>query len=122
MEFKKIPEHFSEITENIREYVHLKLDIMKLSVTEKVARLASYIVLMMIFFILFLFISLFLSLAFILWFRDHAGPAWAGSLIVAGFYILLGGVVYLMRNSLLINPFIVQLSKIILEDSDENEE
>jgi hypothetical protein len=123
MESRKISENFSEITENIREYVLLKLDILKLTLTEKLARLASSLVIMLIFFILFLFISLFISLAFIFWFRDHAGPAYIGALIVAGFYLLVGCLIYLMRYTLFINPLVTQLSQILLEeekDEDEN--
>ena len=122
MESKKISDNFSEITENIKEYVHLKIDILKLTLTEKFARLASFIVIMLIFFIIFLFFSLFVSLAFIFWFRDHAGPAYIGALIVAAFYLILGGLIYLLRNTLFINPLVAQLSQILLEeDTNENE-
>lgn len=121
MESRKISDNFSEITENIREYVQLKIDILKITLTEKVARLASFIVLMLIFFIVFLLFSLFLSLSFIFWFREHAGPAYVGAIIVAAFYIILGGLIFLLRNSLFINPLISQLSKILLEDPDDNE-
>jgi hypothetical protein len=123
MESKKISDNFSELTENIKEYVHLKFDIFKLSLTEKFARLASFAVIMLIFFIIFLFFSLFVSLAFILWFRDHIGPAYIGSLIVAASYLILGGVIYLLRNSLFINPLVEQLSQILLEEApDDNED
>lgn len=122
MELKQVSEHFSEITENVRQYVHLKIDILKVTFTEKIALLASSVVMMMIFFVLFLFFTLFISLAFIFWYRDHAGPAYIGALIVATFYMLLGGVIYLLRHTLFINPLVQQLSKIILEDSDEDEE
>ncbi len=122
MESKKISDNFSEITENIKEYVNLKIDILKLTLTEKFARLASFIVIMLIFFIIFLFFSLFVSLAFIFWFRDHAGPAYIGALIVAAFYLILGGLIYLLRNTLFINPLVAQLSQILLEeDTNENE-
>ena len=122
MECKKISDNFSEITENIKEYVHLKIDILKLTLTEKFARLASFVVIMLIFFIIFLFFSLFLSLAFLFWFRDHAGPAYIGALIVAAFYLILGGLTYLLRNTLFINPLVAQLSQILLEeDTDDNE-
>lgn len=121
MEFKEISENFSDITENIKEYVHLKIDILKLTLTEKFAQLATFIVIILIFFVIFLFFTLFISLAFIFWFKDHAGPAYVAALIVAAFYLLLGGLIYLFRNSLFINPFVSQLSKILLEESDDNE-
>jgi len=121
MESKKISDNFSEITENIKEYVHLKIDILKLNLIEKSAHLASFVVIMLVFFVIFLFFSLFISLGFIFWFRDHAGPVYVGSLIVAAFYLILGGLIYLLRNTLFINPLVSQLSKILLEDPDDNE-
>jgi len=121
MECKKISDNFSEISENIKEYILLKIDILKLTLTEKFARLASFVVIMLIFFVIFLFFSFFISLAFIFWFRDHAGPLYIGALIVAAFYLILGGMIYLLRNALFINPLVSQLSKILLEDPDDNE-
>ena len=121
MQPNKISENFSEITENIKEYVQLKISILKLSLTEKFARLASFVVLMLIFFIIFLFFSLFVSLAFIYWFRDNAGPAYIGALIVAAVYLILGGLIYLLRHTIFINPLVSQLSKILLEDPDDYE-
>lgn len=122
MESNKFSDNVSGMAENIRDYVRLKLSLLKLSLTEKIARLASFIVIIVVFCILFLFFSLFLSAAFILWFREHAGPAYVGALIVAGFYMLIAVIVYLMRNSLFINPFISILSEILLEDTDKDEE
>ena len=52
MECKKISDNFSEISENIKEYILLKIDILKLTLTEKFARLASFVVIMLIFFVI----------------------------------------------------------------------
>jgi len=122
MESNKISDNFSEITENIKEYVRLKVDILKLTLTEKFARLASFVVIMLIFFVIFLFFSLFISLAFIFWFRDHAGPVYVGALIVAAAYLIMGGLIYLLRNILFINPLVAQLSQILLEEEPDDDE
>jgi hypothetical protein len=63
---------------------------------------------------------MFVSIAFIFWFRDHAGPLYAGALIVAGFYFLIGVIVFLMRNSLFIDPLVKQITKVLLEEEDED--
>jgi uncharacterized oligopeptide transporter (OPT) family protein len=122
MESNKISDNVSEISGNIKEYVRMKIDLMRLTLTEKMARLASFAVLIVVFCILFLFFSLFVSFAFILWFRANAGPAYIGALIVAAFYLVLGILIYLMRNTILVNPFISMLSKVFLKDPDEDEE
>jgi hypothetical protein len=121
MESPKITEHFSELTDDVRRYVRLRISMLKLLLTEKLSGLFSFIVITMIFFIIFLFVVLFLSLAFIYWFRIHVGPAYWGAMIVAGFYILLAIIIYLLRVRLFVNPVVRQLSQILLEEEQEDE-
>jgi hypothetical protein len=121
MEQKKISETIAELTDQVKAYVQLRIDLFKLNLTEKLATLTTTLLISIIFFIVFLFFTLFISLAFIFWFKEYVGAAWAGSLIVAGFYILLGIVVYLLRDRLFLNRVVVQISKILLEEEEENE-
>jgi len=121
MESSKISDNFSSLTENIKDYVNLRIDLLTLGLTEKIARLASAFLMAVLFFILVMFLLLFLSLAFVFWFGSELGPTWAGALIVAGFYILAGVIIYLQRHSLFINPLVTQLTKILMDKKDENE-
>ena len=121
MEQKRISDSIAELTDQVKNYVQLRIDLFKLNLTEKLATLTTTLLISIIFFIVFLFFTLFLSLAFIFWFKDYVGYAWVGSLIVAGFYILLGIVVYLVRDKLFLNRIVVQISKILLEEEEENE-
>jgi hypothetical protein len=121
MEQKKVSESIAEMTEQVKTYVQLRIDLFKLSLTEKLATLTTTLLISIIFFIVFLFFTLFLSLAFIFWYKEYVGTAWAGSLIVAGFYILIGIVVFLLRDRLFLNRIVTQISKILLEEEEENE-
>jgi hypothetical protein len=121
MEPRKISENFSALTGDARQYIQLKLDMLKLVITEKISRLTSFFMLGVIFFCFFLFFILFVSLAFLFWFRDHIGPAWAASLIVAGFYLFLAFLAYLLRFKLFIDPLVSELSKIIMEGDEHDE-
>ncbi len=121
MEPQTISENFSELSENVKDYLKLRLDLFKLTVTEKMASIGSFFLVSVIFFILFLFVLMFFSLAFIFWFRDHAGAAYVGALIIAGFYIIIGMVIFLLRNKLFINPLVERLSKILMEETSEHE-
>jgi uncharacterized membrane protein YqjE len=121
MEQKKVSESIAEMTEQVKTYVQLRIDLFKLSLTEKLSTLTTTLLISIIFFIVFLFFTLFLSLAFIFWYREYAGAAWMGSLIVAGFYILIGIVVFLLRDKLFLNRIVTQISKILLEEEEENE-
>ena len=121
MESPKFSENVADLTEKVRDYIRLRIDLFKLDVAEKLSTLITTLLISVIFFIVFLFFTLFLSLAFIFWFREYAGDAWAGSLIVAGFYILVGIAVYMLRDKLFLNRVVGQISKILLEEGDENE-
>ena len=121
MESGKISENFSLLTENVKDYVNLRSDLAKLIITEKLARLVSFFLIAVIFFILAMFLLLFISLAFVYWFGTDIGPAWLGALIVTAFYILGGIFIYVKRHEFFINPLVSQLSKILMEEKDEND-
>jgi len=122
MEQKKIFESIADLIDQVKNYVQLRINLFKLNLTDKLATLTTTLLISIILFIVFLFFTLFLSLAFIFWFREYVGAAYIGALIVAGFYILLGIVVYLLRDKLFLNRVVAQISKIFLEEEDENEE
>ena len=122
MEPRKISENFNEMTGDVRKYITLKMDMFKLVITEKMSRLTSFFMLGIIFLCFFLFFVLFVSLAFLFWFKDNIGPAWAGSLIVAGFYLFLAFLAYLLRFKLFIDPLVSELSKIIMEGDEDDED
>jgi hypothetical protein len=121
MNSSKISENFSALTENFKDYVNLRIDLVKLVLTEKIAKLASFFLLSVIFFILGMFLMLFLSFAFVFWFGEEIGPMWAGALIVTAIYIVAGVIIYLQRHRIFINPLVTHLTKILMEENDENE-
>lgn len=121
METQRISENFSELADNVKKYVRLKIDLLKLNILEKFSKLVSFLIITLVFFLLFLFFILFISLGFIYWFRDQLGPEWLGALIVAGVYIVIGFLVYLLRFKLFINPVVTQISKILFEEDEEEE-
>jgi uncharacterized membrane protein YqjE len=117
----RISQDISQITENVRDYVNLRIDLAKLILTEKIARLASFFLIAVIFFILAMFLLLFLSMAFVFWYGSDIGPAWVGALIITAIYVLLGLLIYVRRHQFFINPLVTHLTKILMEDKDENE-
>lgn len=121
MESEKISDNFSNLTENVKDYINLRIDLVKLIITEKIARLASFFLIAVIFFIIAMFIMLFLSLAFLFWFGDIVGPTWVGALIVTAFYVLVCLIIYMKRDQIFLNPLVTHLAKILLEDQDETE-
>jgi hypothetical protein len=109
------------LTENVRDYINLRLDLARLTLTEKMSQLLSFFLIMVIFFILGMFLLLFLSLSFVFWFGNDIGPAWLGALLVTAFYVLGGVLIFVKRRQFFINPLVSRLTKILMEDEDENE-
>ncbi|MEI7499185.1 MAG: phage holin family protein [Bacteroidota bacterium] len=121
MESGKISDNFSLLTENMKDYVNLRVDLAKLIITEKISRLSAFFLISVIFFILAMFLLLFLSIFFVFWFGDEIGAAWVGALLVTAFYICIGLFIYFRRHQLFINPLVTHLTKILMEEKDENE-
>jgi hypothetical protein len=122
MEPGKISDNFSELTENVKKYINLRIDLVKLILTEKLARMATVFLLINILFIVSMFLLLFLSFGFIYWYGEMIGPMWEGALIVAGVYLLIGVMILIFRVQIIMNPLIRQISKVLMEEKDENEE
>ena len=120
MESNRISDNFSSMTENVKDYVNLRIDYIKLLLTEKIERTASYFMMSVIFFILGMFLILFISFAFVFWYGDEVGPTFVGALIVVGFYVVVSLLIYGMRHKLFINPMVKHLAKIIMEEENEN--
>lgn len=121
MEKRRISENVSLLTENVKDYVNLRISLLKLILTEKIAELTSFFLIAVIFFILAMFLLLFLSLAFIFWFGKTVGPLWVGALIITGVYIVGGLMIYVFRHQFFINPLVSHLTKILMEEKDEKE-
>jgi len=118
METPKFSESVSTLSDHVKEYINLRVDLIRLILVEKMSRLTSLLLLFILFLILLMFAAVFLGLAFVLWFGNSIGPMWAGALIVVGVLLLKGILLYIFRRRFLLNPVIKQLSKIILEDDD----
>jgi len=120
MESNRISDNFSSMTENVRDYVNLKIDYFRILLTEKFAKLASYFLMTVVFFILAMFLILFISFAFVFWYGEEVGPTFVGALIITAFYIIIGLLIYGLRYKLFINPMVKRLAKIIMEEGNEN--
>jgi hypothetical protein len=120
MESERLSDNVSSLTENVKDYINLRIDLFKLIITEKISKVASFFLIAVVFFILAMFMLLFLSLAFMFWFGEVAGPTWVGALIVTALYIIAGLLVWWKRHEIFLNPLVMQITKILMEDPDEN--
>jgi len=121
MESGNIADNFSELTENVKKYINLRIDLLKLILTEKLAKGASVFLITVVLFILFMFLVLFLSFSFIFWYGATVGPTYVGALIIAGVYFLAGLVLVIFRTPLITNPLIRQITKALMDDKNEEQ-
>ena len=119
MNVNTLPEQVEGLGEDIRQYIHLQTEIFKCLVTEALGRMATAMLIVFILALLLLALNLFIGLAFVSWFAVHAGPEYAGYLIIAGYYLLLAVLAVSFRRTLFLNPMIRLAAKIIiLKDHD----
>ncbi|MDX9905816.1 MAG: phage holin family protein [Bacteroidales bacterium] len=105
-----------DLMEQLKSYVNMRVDYVKLQVADYMIRFFSSLTLFIILFWIVFFAVFFGSFAFAYWFGEKTGMWSVGFLIVAGFYILLAVLVYVFRRVLIIRPF----TRLILEQLELN--
>jgi len=106
MESSNLSGKFSSLTGNVKEYIRLRIELLKLTAAEGLIQALSYLMLTIVLFLLGMFLLFFLSLAFIYWFGQHAGPMYVGALIVVVVYLAAFILVYIYRKKLFIDPLV----------------
>lgn len=105
MESDSLSSQIKQLIEQLKVYVNLRLDYMRLYVADFLIRFFSGMVLWLVIFLFLFFVLVFGSFAFAFWFGELTGNMALGFLIIAGFYVLLAVLIYLLRKQLLIKPF-----------------
>ncbi len=109
-----------EMADNVKEYVNTRIESAKLSIAEKtsklVANVMAAIMLAAIIFLFFLFAGIALSLVLGEWLDN----TWAGFLLVAALYLLVGIIIWTGREKLIRLPIMNALIKQFLSDDEED--
>ncbi len=111
-----------EITDSLKEYIDVRVEDAKLRLAEKssglVASLIARVVVILAFSMGLVFLSIALAFSLAAWW----GSMWLGFLVVGGIYILLGWLVWSLRESLIhipmMNSFLTHLTKKGEDDDD----
>lgn len=106
--------------DHVKDYLKTSAQIVKLQLIEKSAIGISHAVSGVIMAVVFFFVIVFASIGAAMWLSNELQSNWAGFLIVAGFYLLLGIIVSVAKYSIIVNPFSGMLIKQMLkEDSND---
>jgi protein-S-isoprenylcysteine O-methyltransferase Ste14 len=121
---EKIVEKAEELAGTVKEYVNNRIESVKLGVAEKssaiIANLVAGAIAMAVFFFFLLFAGIALSFAL----GDWLGKTWAGFLIVAMLYLLLGIIIWSARTRLIRLPVMNSLIRQLInkEEKEDYEE
>ena len=103
---------------NIKEYFDLKTELFALIVFERVSKMMSKFLVVIIFVFFLFFFLLFISLGFIEWFHDATGTKFWGYVIAAFFYLILGIIIFGMSKKLFLNPMLKGFTEVLFEKEE----
>ena len=110
-----------ELADTIKEYVNTRIDAVKLNAAEKSSAVISNIIAGLVVVSFFMLFFLFASIALAFGLGDWIGKTWAGFLIVAGLYLVIGIIVWTARVKIIQLPVMNELKKQLFgEDHEED--
>lgn len=120
---KSIVSNFSELIEQLKLYVTLRMKHYKLSAGEKFIELFSALTAGMIFWMIAFIIMIFGGFALAFWLGEFFQHPSVGFLIVTGIFVLLIIIVYIFRQSLIFDPIARKLVSLFeIEEKKDRDE
>ena len=117
MKGNQIGSAFQDSFESLKSYIDIQVKYNKLVLTQKLGDITSYFALLFIVTALAGGLLLFLSFAFVYWFAKTTDlDVYIGYLIVAGFYLVLIGLIINFKERLLFSPIRNLLGSILFEN------
>jgi phosphoglycerol transferase MdoB-like AlkP superfamily enzyme len=117
-EFKKI----ESLVERLREYVNTRITQVKLSVAEKISKVAALMIaLLMATLVFFLFLVL-ASIAGAIAIGQQLDNMWLGFLIMAGIILFICILIWVLKDKLIRVPIMNMLVKALFDKDKEDEE
>lgn len=92
--------------EAIQDHVNLRINLIGLQITKRLADFASNLISIVLMAGLFALVIVMLSFSFVFWYGSAIGPYHHGFLIVSLGYVFLGLLLFLFREKIIIDPFL----------------
>ena len=112
--------HLEELAGSVKEYIHTRIELVKLQAAEKTSSVIANMVAGLVAAMIFLLVALLLSVALSLLIGAAIGKMWAGFAIVAGFYLLIGIIVWMARGKLIRIPVMNALIRQLFSTDEED--
>jgi len=110
-----------ELAGNLKEYVNVKLDSIKLKTAEKSSIVFADVIAGALVLVVFSLALIFGSVAGAFALSSWIGKPFAGFLIMAGFYILLGLIVWAGKNRFIRFPLMNNIIQKLFKNGEEDE-
>ena len=109
------------LIETVKRYLHLRIEQVKFLGTEKLSIILAAMVFLMVTILLAVIAVCYFSVALLQLLQSCVGIVWAG-VIMGVVMLLLIGLVYMMRRRWILDPIARFLSRVLLDDKDDNTE
>jgi len=117
----EMPNPLESLTSSVKDYVDLRLDDLKLRTAKGLSISLNQLLSMILVLFALSIVMLSLAVGLILLIGKAVGSYVGGAFIVGGFFLLVAGVLFLLRNKLFINTFIQLFVKVFFEEEDTDE-
>lgn len=113
-----LSDNFHELNQSVQDYLKVRLDLVKLTLLEKMTKISVFLISTVVFILLGMIFFLFATTAFVVWYGNQFQDYLTGLFIVTGVVVLIGLLFLLLRKSLITTTIIQRLSSILFEEDE----
>lgn len=113
-------DNLTELFKEVKKYLKLQGEYVKLDLVEKLTILLSTLTLIFVLIILGTMAAFYLSFMLVYVLASATGSLVAGYAIIGGILILLAFIIYRLRQKLIFQPMVNFLARLFLDDSFNN--
>lgn len=113
-------DNLTELFREVKKYLKLQGEYVKLDLVEKLTILLSTLTLIFVLIILGTMAAFYLSFMLVYVLASATGSLVAGYAIIGGILILLAFIIYRLRQKLIFQPMVNFLARLFLDDSSNN--
>ena len=113
-------DNLTELFKEVKKYLKLQGEYVKLDLVEKLTILLSTLTLLFVLIILGTMAAFYLSFMLVYVLASATGSLVAGYAIIGGILIFLAFIIYRLRQKLIFQPMVNFLARLFLDDSSNN--
>jgi hypothetical protein len=114
-----LSKNLSSVTDVLKDYLQVKLDLFKLDLLQRSSRAGLFLFTFISVLFSVFAVAIFLMFSFSFWYGERTGNLAHGFLISAGFFFLVLVLVFLLRKAVFGRNLIKNISKILFRGDDD---